>query len=124
VSALSTRLSLLVRSGHRVDVTASGVIRQRPEAHGDCFHDLGALRSGDSFGDIAIAPIELCARRNALPDPPSSGRDRLRWPGRGMSWTVVVARRRLNVTALVNDRAASRARRAWRLRAAVPGGLP
>jgi hypothetical protein len=37
-------------------VTGLGVIQQCPEAHGDCFRDLGALRSCDSFGDGAATP--------------------------------------------------------------------
>jgi hypothetical protein len=86
-----------------------------------CAQQLGAH---DCFRDDPVVTIRPADHRGVRSDSPSSGRDRLRWPGRGMSWTVVVARRRLNVTALVNDRAASRARRAWRLRAAVPGGLP
>jgi hypothetical protein len=42
------------RAAVDISAAASGAIRQRPEARGDCFHDPGVLKPHDPYGDVAL----------------------------------------------------------------------
>jgi hypothetical protein len=65
-AAVSLRLPLPAPSGSCAGVTASGVIRQRPEARDECFHDLSGVRPADSYGDAAVVGISSRPSATAL----------------------------------------------------------